>query len=155
MLTSRPGFLKRYLAGRFGGGRANHVGFVDTTKEDDVATGRVQRAATVGVVEHGNSAVLVTVAHDGKLLDRRRIDLTGRDLPTHPHHHEGSWAVGRYLQTPGARAMLMADVVALVERVRAAAVQGAHAGFAALAAAAPVPIAAIAVRACPPLPPTT
>jgi hypothetical protein len=42
------------------------------------------RAATVGVVEHGNSAVLVTVAAGGEILDRRRIDLT-RDLPTHPY----------------------------------------------------------------------
>jgi hypothetical protein len=31
-------------------------------KEEDVARGRTQRAATVGVAEHGNSAVLVTVA---------------------------------------------------------------------------------------------
>jgi hypothetical protein len=74
-----------------------------------VARGRTQRAATVGVVEHGNSAVLVTVAPDGVLLDRRRIDLTDRGLPTHPHHHEGSWAVGRYLSTPGARKLSLAD----------------------------------------------
>ena len=58
-----------------------------------------QRAAAVGVVEHGNSAVLVTVTAGGELLDRRRIDLTD-GLPTHPHHHEGSWAVGRYASTP-------------------------------------------------------
>jgi hypothetical protein len=31
----------------------------------------MQRAAAVGVAEHGNSAVLVTVAPDGELLDRR------------------------------------------------------------------------------------
>ena len=113
------------------------------------------RAATVGVAEHGNTAVLVTIGPGGELLDRRRIDLTARDLPTHPHHHEGSWAVGRYLQTPGARPMAMADVVALVERVREAAVRGAHGALEVLAAAVPVPIARIAIRACPPLPPTT
>ena len=55
----------------------------------------VRDAAAVGVAEHGNSAVLVTVATDGKLLDRRRVDLT-EGLPTHPYHHEGSWAIGRY-----------------------------------------------------------
>jgi hypothetical protein len=66
-------------------------------KEEEVARGRILRAATVGVANHGNSAVLVTVAPGGKLLDRRRIDLTDRSLPTHPHHHEGSWAVGRYV----------------------------------------------------------
>jgi hypothetical protein len=113
------------------------------------------QAATVGVAEHTNTAVLVTVAPGGELLDRRRIALTDRDLPTHPHHHEGSWAVGRYLQTPGARPMSMADAVALVERVRAAAARGAREGLELLAAAVPMPIARIAIRACPPLPPTT
>src|SRR2546428_4129791 len=37
-------------------------------------------------------------------------------LPTHPHHHEGSWAVGRYLKSPWARAISLTDAVALVER---------------------------------------
>ena len=115
----------------------------------------MHQAATVGVVEHSNSAVLVTVASGGGLLDRRRIDLTDPDLPTHPHHHEGSWAVGRYLNTPGARAMSIAAAVALVERVRASAARGAREGLERLVAAVPVPIASIAIRACPELPPTT
>jgi hypothetical protein len=119
-----------------------------------VTRGRTQRTATVGVAEHGNSAVLVTLAPGGELLDRRRIDLTD-GLPTHPHHHEGSWAVGRYLDTPGARALSLADAVALVERVRASAARGAREGLEALAAAVPVPIASIAIRVCPELPPTT
>jgi hypothetical protein len=121
-------------------------------KDEDVARGRTQRA-TVGVAEHGNSAVLVTVAPGGELLDRRRIDLT-QGLPTHPHHHEGSWAVGRYLNIPGARALELADVVALVERVRASAARGARESLEALAAAVPVPIASLAIRVCPTLPPT-
>ena len=120
-----------------------------------MAKGRTQRGATVGVVEHGSSAVLVTVAPGGELLDRRRIDLVDRGLPTYPHHHEGSWAVGRYLNTPGARALSIADAVALVARVRASAARGAREGLEALAAALPVPIASIAIRACPTLPPTT
>jgi hypothetical protein len=111
--------------------------------------------ATVGVAEHGNSAELVTVTRGGELLDRRRVDLTEPGMPTHPHHHEGSWAVGRYLNTPGARAMSLADAVALVERVRAAAARGARECLEALAAAVPIPIAAIAIRVCPELPPTT
>jgi hypothetical protein len=119
-----------------------------------VTKGQLQRAATVGVVEHGNSAVLVTVAPGGELLDRRRIDLT-RGLPTHPHHHEGSWAVGRYLNTPGARRLSLADAVALVERVREAAARGAREHLEAVAASVPMPIAGIALRACPTLPPTT
>jgi hypothetical protein len=120
-----------------------------------MARERTQRAATVGVAEHGNAAVLVTVGPCGELLDRRRIELTDRGLPTHPHHHEGSWAVGRYLSTPGARALSLADAVSLVERVRASAALGARASLEALAAAVPVPIASIAIRACPKLPPTT
>ena len=116
---------------------------------------RTDRAATVGVAEHGRSAVLVTVAHGGELLDRRHIDLTDRDLPSHPHHHEGSWAVGRYLNSPGARAISLADAVALVERVRVSAACGAREGLEALAAAVAVPIAGIAIRICPALPPTT
>jgi hypothetical protein len=112
------------------------------------------RVATVGVAEHSNSAVLVTVAPGGELLDSRRVDLTGRDLPTHPHHHEGSWAVGRYLNTPGARTLSLADAVALVEYVRACAARGARESLEALAAAVPVPIVSIAIRTCPKLPPT-
>lgn len=85
-----------------------------------MATAHLQHAAAVGVAEHGNSAVLVTVASGGELLDRRRVDLTS-GLPTHPYHHEGSWAVGRYLKSPWARAISLPDAVALVERVREAA----------------------------------
>ena len=119
-----------------------------------MAKGRTQRAAAVGVAEHGNSALLVTVAPAGELLDRRRVDLTDRGLPTHPHHHEGSWAVGRYLNTPGARALSLAEAVALIERVRASAARGAREALDALAVAVPVPISSIAIRACPELPPT-
>jgi len=115
----------------------------------------MRRAATVGVAENSNTAVLVTVGPGGEFLDRRRLELTERGLSTHPHHHEGSWAVGRYLETPGARAISLAEAVALVERVRASAALGARAGLEALAAAVPVPIASIAIRACPRLPPTT
>ncbi|HEY6255869.1 MAG TPA: hypothetical protein VIY51_08760 [Xanthobacteraceae bacterium] len=115
---------------------------------------RVQHAAAVGVTEHGNSAVLVTVGPGGELLDRRRIDLT-RGLPTHPYHHEGSWAVGRYLNSPWAQAISLADAVALVERVRESAASGAREGLKDLAATVPVPVATIAIRACPKLPPTT
>jgi hypothetical protein len=113
----------------------------------------VKRAA-VGVAEHGNSAVLVTLAPGGELLDRRRIDLT-RGLPTHPYHHEGSWAVGRYVSSPWARAISLPDAVALVGRVRESAASGAREGLEALATAVSIPIASIAIRVCPELPPTT
>src|SRR5260221_10951664 len=118
---------------------------------NDVAGARTQRVAAVGVAENANSAVLVTIGQGGELLDRRRVELTV-GLPTHPHHHEGSWAVGRYLNTPGARAVSLADAVALVERVRVAAACGERESLEALAAAVLVPIASIAIRACPDLP---
>jgi hypothetical protein len=115
---------------------------------------QTQQAATVGVAEHGNSAVLVTVTPAGELIDRRRIDLT-HGLPTHPYHHEGSWAVGRYLNSSWARAISLTEAVALVERVREAAAQGACDSLQALAATLTVPIAGIAIRSCPKLPSTT
>ena len=119
-----------------------------------MAKARLNGAAVVGVAEHGNSAVLVTVSSGRELLDRRRIDLT-RGLPTHPYHHEGSWAVGRYINSSWARTISLVDAVALVERVREAAAHGARDSLEALAAAVPVPIANIAIRVCPQLPPTT
>lgn len=111
------------------------------------------QAATIGVAEHGNSAELVTVARGGELLDRRRVDLT-RGLPTHPYHHEGSWAVGRYVDSAWARVISLPAAVALVERVHSAAASGARESLDALTAAIPVPIAGISIRICPKLPAT-
>lgn len=113
-----------------------------------------QQAATVGVAEHGNSAVLITLASSGELLDRRRVDLT-RGLPTHPYHHEGSWAIGRYVNSPWAKQISLPDAIALVDRVREAAARGARESLEALATAIAIPIASIAIRVCPALPPTT
>ena len=108
--------------------------------------------AWVGVTEHGNSAELVTVSDDGALLDRRRIDLT-HGLPTHPYHHEGSWAVGRYTDSPWAKPTTLPDAIALVERVHEAAAKGARQALNDLAAAVPQ-VTAIAIRICPDLPST-
>jgi hypothetical protein len=113
-----------------------------------------QTVATVGVAEHGNSAVLITLGSDGALLDRRRIDLT-HDLPTHPYHHEGSWAVGRYVNSSWARKISLPEAIALVEHVREAAARGARESLDALAAAVPASITGVAIRICPELPPTT
>jgi hypothetical protein len=140
-------------AGRGEGGSRRRLSTVIEAGRD-MPGERTQRTATVGVAEHVNAAVLMTLAADGELLDRRRIELTDQSFPTHPHHHEGSWAVGRYLNTPGARALSLGEAVALVERVRDAAASGARDGLEALAAAVPVAITSIAIRACPPLPPT-
>ena len=120
-----------------------------------MAGGRGERTAAVGVAEHGNAAVLVTVGPDGELLDRRRVELTDAGLPTHPHHHEGSWAVGRYRNSPWARVISLAEAVELVARVRESAARGGREGLEALAVGVPVPIARIAIRICPALPATT
>lgn len=136
--------------------RFPHLSFRDARELsiEHFTNAKSEEAAIVGVAEHSNSAVLVTVSSRGELLDRRRIELTDRGLPTHPHHHEGSWAVGRYLNTPGARVMSLADAVALVERVRDSAARGARGSLESVANVVPVPIVAIAIRACPELPPT-
>lgn len=122
-------------------------------QEGPVAKAGARHSAIVGVAEHGNSAVLVTVASDGQLLDRRHVDLT-HGLPTHPYHHEGSWAVGRYTDSPWARPISLPDAVALVARVHDAAQRGAGEALEVLAKAVSVPIAGIAIRICPSLPPT-
>src|SRR5690348_5236939 len=105
-----------------------------------MAKSKSRNLAAVGVAEHGNAAELVTLARDGTLLDRRHIDLT-RALPTHPYHHEGSWAVGRYADSPWAKKISLADAIALVKRVHAAADKGARENLAALAAEVLQPIA--------------
>ncbi len=106
------------------------------------------------MAEHGSSVVAVTVVAGGRILDRRRVELIDPGLPTHPHHHEGSWAVGRYRNSPGARVVSLAEAVALVDRVRGSAVRRARESLEALAAIVPAQIASIAIRACPALPAT-
>ncbi len=99
-----------------------------------------KNGAIVGVSDHGGWAVLVTVARNGTLLDRRRVELVDENLPGIPHHHE-------------AQLLPMDEGVALVERVRASAER--HAVLALDELAKTVPhIHGIALRNCPELPPT-
>jgi hypothetical protein len=97
--------------------------------------------AIVGISDHAGWAVLLTVARDGTILDRRRIQLVDADLPSMPIHHQ-------------AQALPLAQAVELVDRVRASAVRHAKLGLDALAKDVPSPIQGIALRKCPPLPPT-
>jgi hypothetical protein len=99
--------------------------------------------------------VLVTVARDGAFLDRRRVELVDKGLSSFPHHHEGQWAIGRYTDVPWARPVSLPEALALVDRVRASATRCAHDSLETLAAAVPVPIASISIRACPKIPQTT
>ena len=96
---------------------------------------------TIGVSDHGGWAVLVTVAGDGTLLDRRRIELVDEGLPKIPHHSEG-------------QGLPIDEAVALVERVRLSAERHAKLGLDALAMAVPGSILGVALRQCPQLPPT-
>src|SRR5438876_4463693 len=94
----------------------------------------------IGVSDHGGWAVLVTVARDGTLLDRRRVELVGEGLPKLPHHSEG-------------QGLPLDEAVELVERVRVSAER--HAVLALDAVTMAVPrILGVALRKCPQLPPT-
>ena len=103
-------------------------------------TGRMRNGAIIGVSDHGGWAVLVTVARDGTLLDRRRVELVDEDLPALPHHHEG-------------QGLPLDEAVALVERVRVSAER--HAVLALDTVTMAVRrILGVALRNCPQLPPT-
>jgi hypothetical protein len=94
----------------------------------------------IGVSDHGGWAVLVTAARDGTLFDRRRVELVGEGLPCLPHHSEG-------------QRLPLDEAVDLVERVRVSAEL--HAVLALDAVALDVPgVVGVALRKCPPLPPT-
>ena len=83
---------------------------------------------------------MVTVARDGTLLDRRRVELVDEGLPKIPHHSEG-------------QRLPLEEAVALVERVRVSAEK--HAVLALDAVARAVPrILGVALRECPQLPTT-
>ena len=94
----------------------------------------------IGVSDHGGWAVLVTVARDGTLLDRRRVELVDDGLPKIPHHCEG-------------QRLTLDKAVELVERVRVSAEK--HAALALEAVTTTVPrVLGVALRKCPQLPPT-
>jgi len=94
----------------------------------------------IGVSDHGGWAILVTVTREGTLLDRRRVELVDQGLPKIPHHTEG-------------QRLPLEEAVALVERVRVSAER--HAILALDAVTMSVPrILGVALRNCPPLPPT-
>jgi len=94
----------------------------------------------IGVSDHGGWAVLVTVARDGTLLDRRRVELVDEGLPKIPHHSEG-------------QRLPLDEAVQLVERVRTSAERHAVLALDGVAKAVPL-ILGVALRECQPLPPT-
>ena len=94
----------------------------------------------IGVSDHGGWAVLVTVALDGTLLDRRRVELVGEGLPKIPHHSE-------------CQRLPLDEAVELVERVRVSAERHAALAFDAVTTSVPH-ILGVALRKCSQLPPT-
>jgi hypothetical protein len=97
--------------------------------------------AIVGVSDHAGFAVLVTVASDGTIFDRRRIELIDTGLPRMPIHHE-------------AQTLPLTQALELVERVRVSAGRHASQALEAVAKHVSSPIRGVALRECPPLPPT-
>lgn len=96
----------------------------------------------IGISDHGGWAVLVTVAADGSLLDRRRVELVDPDLPKIPHHSE-------------CQTLPVQEAVELVERVRLSAERHAKLALDSVAMAIPGGIYGVALRECPAwLPPT-
>jgi hypothetical protein len=93
------------------------------------------------VSDHAGWAVLVTVAADGIVLDSRRVDLVDAHLPSMPVHH-------------AAQRLPLDEAQDLVERVRLSAEQHAKRALDVVAHAVATPIRGIALRECPPLPPT-
>jgi hypothetical protein len=95
----------------------------------------------IGVSDHGGWAVLVTVAGDGMLLDRRRVELVDEGLPKIPHHSEG-------------QRLPLDEAVALVERVRVSAERHAKLRLDEVEMAVPgrISIQGVALRQCPVLP---
>jgi hypothetical protein len=94
----------------------------------------------IGVSDHGGWAVLVTVARDGTLLDRRRVELVDEGLPKLPHHSEG-------------QRLPIEEAVELVERVRVSAERHALLALDAVTTAVPR-VLGVTLRKCPQLPPT-
>lgn len=85
--------------------------------------------------------MLLATTAEGRLLDRQRVELLEEGLPWLPHHHE-------------AQGLPEAEAIALVARVRASAERHAALALAQLAEDLKAPVGAIAMRACPQLPPT-
>ena len=105
-----------------------------------VSTSISKPGGFIGVSDHGGWAVLVTVARDGTLLDRRRVELVGEGLPKIPHHSE-------------CQGLPLDEAVELVERVRASVERHSVLALDDVAMAVPRTLG-IALRKCPPLPPT-
>ncbi|HET6793084.1 MAG TPA: hypothetical protein VFH45_01500 [Acidimicrobiales bacterium] len=97
---------------------------------------RGPRGLRLGIAHHLGWAVAVTATADHEVVDRRRIELIGPDVPNAPFEHD-------------AKGLDDAAAADLVGRVRASAVRTAGAALDGLAAAVPGPIVSMSLRAWP------
>lgn len=99
----------------------------------------------LGIAHHLGWAVAVTASADYQVVDRRRIELLERGLPTAPIHHEG----GAHAMHRTGAALDDEALERLVSEVRASAVRATSAALSELAAALPAPIVSMSVRSWP------
>jgi hypothetical protein len=90
----------------------------------------------LGIADHFGWAVAVTAAPDGRVVDRRRIELVEPGVPVAPIHTDG-----KHLDDAGAAAM--------VAQVRASIARAGAAAFDELAASVAQPIESISLRSLP------
>ena len=106
------------------------------------------RTAVAGAVIESNRVTMVTIASLDHILDIHRFSLT-QQLSTHPYHHEGAWAMGRYLDSPWARPTSLKDAIQLIQGVTEASVEGANHGLQQLMNRLSVPLTTLAIRSMP------
>lgn len=99
----------------------------------------------VGVAHHLGWAVLVTADDDHHVVDRRRVELLGNDLPAAPIHHEG----GPHAMHRRGDALDDDALEALVVRVRISALAAINAELERLETDLTEPVASLHVRAWP------
>ncbi|MFN8050589.1 MAG: hypothetical protein U0Q22_04070 [Acidimicrobiales bacterium] len=99
----------------------------------------------LGLSHHFGWAVAVTATDDHQVVDRRRIELIGPDLPAAPIHHEG----GTWEMHSSGEPLDDAGLERLVAEVRASVVESTRVAYDEIAAAIPEPIDSVAIRAWP------
>ena len=99
----------------------------------------------LGIAHHYGWAVAVTASADGKVVDRRRIELIEPGVPSAPIHHAG----GPHLLHRSGEPLDDARLAALVADVRASVARVVSASLDELSASLAEPIEAISLRAWP------
>jgi hypothetical protein len=103
----------------------------------------------LGIAHHYGWAVAVTASDDHRVVDRRRIELIGPDLPPAPVHHLGGTHALHATGDAISGELDDAALAALVADVRGSVVRAASNSLDELAAALPGPLVSISVRAWP------